>query len=75
MVNEVDKNCKNVVVFQVGQNPDSWSVTELFCGIAGVSQDVAQHTEQVQSISSGKEAVVNTTPLSVEWCNSMDIDL
>jgi len=50
-------------------------VTELFCGIAGVSQDVAQHTEQVQSISSGKEAVVNTTPLSVEWCNSMDIDL
>ena len=37
---------------------------ELFCGTAGVSQDVAQRTQQVQPISCGMAAVVNKTPLS-----------
>jgi len=75
MVTEVDKICKNVVVVQSRQNPDSRSMTELFCGTASVSQDVTQRNELLQSIISGMAAIVNKTPLSVGWCSSMDIDL
>lgn len=75
MVTEVNRICKNVVVVQSRKNPDSRSMTELFCGTAGVSQDVVQRTERLQSVSYGMAALVNKTPLSVGRCSSIGIDL